>query len=282
MEENRYTISKNGIKFYLNVGSLVVYNKKPYYICCESEAQYFCVPFTKGKTPNELVLSDFNFDSSLWVSKDVNFKVVGFLKPYKIIQIMKKYRLWLKEKQLEKTKRRGTLLEKNNDYFYIYGECSNLFNVIKIYDNKDKDMKKINIHDKIYYTLFEEDTILQNDGSYIIKDNALKNEIEDIRRKKKKFKVIEKEEKSIKDKIDVSSIITLKNAPLIKLGVCKLYENYLVAITVEGVLKVYKLKYDEIEICEEYIELDDLTLNIMNAMDEKCDTFEYTKLKKSW
>jgi len=281
MEEKRFSINKKGIKFYLNVGSFVVYNKKFYYICQETEQEYMCVPYNQNKRISNLSLNDFYFGKSKWINKSEDFEVISFLNNEKKLQVMKKYKVWLDKKLSETIKKRGSLIRKNKEYFYIFGETANMFDIIKIYTCSSDDRQPIIINNKKYWTLFEEFKILKNDNDYLLKDSASEDEMQLIKSAKKMYNKVVKEEINVKDIVNIGTIISLKCSPLVKLVIFRIYDNTVLAFNLNNKANVCQLKWDDFDICSEEVLLDDLTLKIIENIDNKYEVFDTNIIRKN-
>ena len=162
-------LSKRKLQFSFNVGDIILYKKKEYYINKIDNDYYYTYPVHISKKGNIVLRINnisyfFNFIKEIKIKKKNRIKLLNIANEDMINNINQYIN---SERNININKPcRGYLINYNNHYYYIYGEYQDYHLVYRIYldSERTKGMHRIIINKGIYYTLFEESKIKKTDN----------------------------------------------------------------------------------------------------------------------
>ena len=269
---------KRKIKYYLDIGDIVLYNNNNYYIYDIDESFYYvfiAMKTQKGKyliKINDISYS-FNFANKKKIPIQENMELLNISDEMIISNISKLMDMDNKKKKERKELSPGKLINFNNNFYYIFGREGNILLTYKVYlDSKKNDkMYKIVIKNGSYFTLFEEEDISLSFKPKIIRYATLL-EMEKIKQQKKEYKK------------------SLKNMKTKSFAVFKSYQPGIIMINTDNLDKyiILKRKYNTII----YAPLEDLNDLIIYDLEsvvefnfdiiEKMDNYKFQTLLKSF
>ena len=171
------------LKYVFDVGDLIEYQNQKYYIYqTDKKYLYLTLINKKAKSKNKIVINNtlygFNFAKKSKIKKNKKIKLINTF-DLREIMLINKY----EEEYLNRLKARispatvGCLIKYQDQYYYVFEEKDNCYNVIILYNSSfKKQMKKIVIEGGIYYTLFEKQ-FLKKDLELAVKRKANGKEI---------------------------------------------------------------------------------------------------------
>lgn len=195
-------INAKNIKFYYEVGDIVLYNNYSFYIYSMDEENYYLISVyanKKGKIKINNTHYIFNFNTIISIPIDSKIKLMNITD-----EDMRKHIELYVFNNKNKTKKdttnvlcRGKLIKYDNKYYYIYGEYQDKLLLYIVYSDNDfkEGMKEILIGNKIYYTYFEEFDLPSNIETKIV-SKAKDEEMNNIKKIKE---TIKKESKEVKE-----------------------------------------------------------------------------------
>lgn len=191
-------------------GDLVLYNNKKYVVLDIYDNKLSCIPF------NHIDESASNLDYSKIYTLDdkKDIILIGALSNKQLINSLNNYKNYIKNQENKNKTQRGSVVFKNNKYYYIYGEEGEEFLAFEIFKLYAKKSDILNLNNTIYYTFYNECRISKKEdykNIYL----CLDKEKQLIKEKRKNYKL--KKEKITKpnniqetsNKISVGSIIKL-------------------------------------------------------------------------
>lgn len=186
------TIKLPNFKFTYDIGDIVEYNQKLYYIHNKDDLNYYVWIVKEAKKDLNTVLINhknyYFYTNKTSISKLDSLILVNMADDRMQEVIYAKYQKLVKELKNRGIVNRGKLIVVNGSYYYIYGEYQNYFLVYKIYLKFSSEYFKIEIHGGYYYTLFEEMMIKKND-EIKIKRVATDIEMDNIKNYRKLLKI---------------------------------------------------------------------------------------------
>lgn len=182
------------LKFYYEVGDIILYDNKMFYINKIDDDYYYgnqVYESNKGKRTIKIndISYSMNLEGNKKISKNSKIKLLNITDK----DIQENIQFFINEQKKKKltSKKlgRGKLILLNNEYFYIYGEYQDNLLVYKIYLDRtmNEEMSKIYIKKGRYYTLFEESEISKKEDIIILRE-ATELEMDDIKKLKKSNK----------------------------------------------------------------------------------------------
>lgn len=194
------TIKLPNFKFTYDIGDIVEYNQKLYYIHNKDDLNYYVWMIKEAKKDLNTVLINhknyYFYTNKTSISKKESLILVNMADDRMQEVIYAKYQKLVKELQNRGIVNRGKLIVVNGSYYYIYGEYQNYFLVYKMYLKFSSEYFKIEIHGGYYYTLFEEEKIKKNE-KIIIKRVATEIEMDDIKNFRKLMKIKPKKNREV-------------------------------------------------------------------------------------
>lgn len=194
-----------------DVGDIISENFNPYLIIDIKDDNYICIPliyYHKSDNSNVIKLDGsyylLNFNSITKIKKDSKTFIINTLNNDKLLSILKKYKEYNNNKENKNHIQRGSVLRKDDKYFYVYGENGNKWLIFSISKVPLSDSNQFRINNKYYHSKFNEFfEIEKNNYEYEIVDLALNKEMDEINIIRKKIKIDKKREVKNQDKIKV-------------------------------------------------------------------------------
>ena len=176
-----------------------------------------------------------DFDNIVNFNKNDDVKRCNFIDKYDLnkIVMLQKQRL---ESFMHKVEiSRGSLIKKNNNYYYIYGELGNEWMVFSLYESNYSDLCRIMIGNKCFYTNFSDTINITKDSNFEFVGKASEKEIDNIKKKKKAYfkneKTKEKKKSNLNKSIsvDAGDIVEffVNNVPVLYVVILKNEEEVL-------------------------------------------------------
>jgi len=218
-------------KILLHAGEIIEYKNEKHVIIDIDNNKLTCVPLNKiiinSKTTIKS-LRDVDYSKEIIIDNN-NYKYLGLLKENLYMYVLKSYKEYLEYCKQQKITQRGSVVFKNNKYYYIYGEEGKNWIAFEI--TKEEKDYSININNDKYYTDFA-DVILDKKEDFNIVYLCKEEEIDNVKDIRKNYK--EKEKQRIEQqatqnlRFNVGDIIEskyYKNKRFIIIKVCpKTYE----------------------------------------------------------
>lgn len=206
-KRERTTIYKKDYERYyidliLQPSDLIAYNFKSYLVLNVLENQILCVPFNfKNPNVNKEQLDKIDFSKMIYLDKNIDYKYISVLNEKLFYGVLIKQNKYLENLKNQSITQRGSVINKDNLIYYIYGEIGNLWQTFNITDeNCNNHTNSISICQKCYYTNYENINI-DKKASFETIGLASEEEIEMIKNKKKSYKKVNnKNEAKIKPK----------------------------------------------------------------------------------
>lgn len=196
--KNIDSVPDKKLKFYFDIGDIILYGGRVHYIGMVNEEYYYLYE-VQGACKGRLIFKindksySFNFKHCKKVSKKCNFRLLNIASLDMVDNI--KQIIINEQQKVDTTKvvSRGKLVLFNEEYFFVYGEYKDGFLTYRIYLDKDKknDMHKILIEKKTHYTYFEEINLKKSNDIKVIKI-ASESEINSIKTLRKNVKNVTK------------------------------------------------------------------------------------------
>lgn len=159
--------------------------------------------------------------------------------------ILKKQKEYLEKEKNQTIAQRGSVIKKENQYYYIYGEEGQDWLVMEIFTNMNSCNGKILLGDTIYYTSYNDIKINKKD-SFVVCFMANKYEIDKIKSQRKSYNKQLKNNQRKDFKIgNIIECKRIKNKKFIIIGVCP---NSYKCLSIK---KLEKAEYQEIYIKKE-------------------------------
>ena len=203
----------------------IINNIKNYLIIDIKDKKLFCIEIktTKSYLKNNFEYSDYNYlDYSNIVIFDTNdeLEYINTIDNNLLNNILKKQKEYIENKKNQTIAQRGSVIRKENQYYYIYGEEGKDWLVMEIFNIEDLSREKIIINNKIFFTDYVSLKINKKD-SFEICFTANNQEIDNIKMQRKSYnKRIKKD--IIKD-FKIGNIIEsrfIKDKRAIIIGIC--------------------------------------------------------------
>lgn len=210
---NRYNLNGEWIYFKLPLysGDIIKNKDKKYIIIDVKENQLFCVPLNTSykKLKYNLQFKYFkNLDYSKLVCIDDSgkFKTINSVEDNVLLYVLKKQKEYIEYCENQKIPQRGSVILKNNEYYYIYGEESQKWLSFRIYKNCVDVCDNIIINNKKFCTKYE-DIVLDKNENFKTVSLAQPIEMDNIKAKRKSYKKTKESEKEYKNFFDIGDIV---------------------------------------------------------------------------
>lgn len=195
------------------------YNKKRYIIIEIHKKTLECLEINKLKKgiynpllirkEDAILSTNTSIEGIKWLEKNPKFNLSRISEKIdEIIDMQKKFlsneykflldemldnqKITLTKEEYEKSQpnifpQRGSVIYKDNEYYYIYGEEGQNFNAFKLENEFKDNYDKIIINNCEYYTLYK-DKVINKKDDFIVIVNATEEEINNIKLQKKSYK----------------------------------------------------------------------------------------------
>ncbi len=185
------------IKFIIDVGDIIIYQNKYYYIYNKDDNYYYANKVHKVNSMQDrrvikvgVFKYKFNFDNDIKIpiTNKVYLTNTINLKKQQLFTIYKED--YLKEKEMGIDIKRGSLIKHYSFYYYVYGEYQDNYLTYRVYLTKSTKglVYEIKIAGKKYYTSFEKVMVFKESYNQLISD-ASDLEIDVIKSLKKEMKL---------------------------------------------------------------------------------------------
>lgn len=180
--------NEEGKRIYIDMprqcGDIIVFNNKKYIVLDIVNKKLLCIPI---KDINESA-SNLDYSKILELKDTDDIIVKGTLSNKKLISTLKNYKKYIKYQENFNKTQRGSVIYKDNKYYYIYGEEGEYFlgfEIFKLYINKSDIL---NLNNTIYYTFYNDLRISKkekHDNIYLCVDK----EMTLVKEKRKNYKL---------------------------------------------------------------------------------------------
>lgn len=200
-------IKLKNISYKLLVGDIIkVYNK--FYLILDITNKIVCFNL---RYKDKITINDIKDKKISYIEKNSFIKYINSVDDKLLKSVLKKYQNLLYIKNNNAIPPRGSIIEYNENYYYIYGSEGRELLAIEIRLNFKKTYKELKLSNKIIYTKFEEYKINKN-NKFSILELLNSSDIETIKYARKNSKKVVKKEKILKNEsIKIGSIITVTN-----------------------------------------------------------------------
>lgn len=240
------------IKLPRQVGDIILYDTKKYVVVDINGNNLICV---SGRYINKSA-SNLSFSNTITLndSKDVTY--IGSLSNNQLNVFLKNYREYINNLKNLNNTQRGSIILKNNKYYYIYGTNGEDLLAFEICEQFKDGYDELVINNMIFYTIYKELVINKKDkyeNIYL----CLQKEIDNIKVQRKKYKnKYSKHNISTKNNeieiIGVSSIVKLDELSEEEFYVKQIVNNILVCESMSEKRQSDRKKY--------YFDKDDVIL----------------------
>ncbi len=198
----------------LEAGDIVVLNGKRFLILDDIKG-YTLLPIFSQKNTSKIEVNgvEYYYDSNdaFSIENIDNAKLVDFIDSYELDKIKAKRKSYLKYLNEKDKINRGSLLQREESFYYVYGENGAVWLAFEVSITADDQLAKITIKDKDYFSDFSDNIeISKKDENYTVVDLALPTEIEEIKKQKKSYlkSNTSKKPKEKRYGIDTGDIVT--------------------------------------------------------------------------
>ena len=222
---NYYKINKKNHQIYIpfEIGDLINYNVN-YLIIDIIKDKFLCIRIDKSNTylKNNLKFDDLkNLDYSKIVLIDIKEKIsyISKISDNELLYVLKNQKEYINNCENRKTPQRGSVISKDNKYYYIYGEEGQDWLIFEISKTQNTDFDLILLNNNQFYTNYKGEKINKKDN-YEVLLLATTSEIDLIKENKKSYI---KRQKNITHEVGDIIIITnnLKLGRFIIINICK-------------------------------------------------------------
>lgn len=151
----------------LNVGNIISQRGINYLIIDKGGLDLLCIPLYKVNVKSPLKFSDFkkiDFDNAKIINSREPLRYINKATDNIILYSLKKYKEYLKTLDEKDKTQRGSIIYKNNRYYYIYSEEGQEWITFEISYTRKPTYYKISISDVIFYTNFADTRINKKDN----------------------------------------------------------------------------------------------------------------------
>lgn len=245
---------KKYFDFTLQLGDVINYKGNKYIITNIHDNKLYCIPI--GHKEIELLdVNKIDYSNIVFLDSSIKFKCVKTVSENMLLGILKKQKEYLKNITNSNEPQRGSLVNINNKYYYIYGEEGNEWLLFEVYKLKKENFETIYIGKQKYYTDFNNN--LKINKQYINKAEILatNEEIDNIKNIRKNYKKQSKQkrvQKISQTKFIKGDIIESKYSSDEKYLIIKVYDNFYECVVIKELLSKQVIekcfiKKDEVE-----------------------------------
>lgn len=174
----------------IQVGDIIRNNNQNYIIINKNESKFLCIHLDDRinfKKSSKIVINNFsNLDYSKIYEIDINgdFKYISSINDNILNYILKEQKNHSKNCAKEQEIQRGSIVLKDNKYYYIYGEEGQEWLAFEIKEKKENDFEEIKLGNRVFYTEYNDQKIDKKDN--LINVFVCKDEDRDIIKKSRK------------------------------------------------------------------------------------------------
>lgn len=234
-----------------------------------------------------------DFDNIRQFSKNEELKRYNFVDEITLNKI-----LALQNQRLESFKSkieisRGSLIKRNDNYYYIYGEIGNDWMAFSLCENYDDKFSSIVIGNRRFYTDFVDVIRFSKDSDVKFIGNASEKEIDEIKKKKKTHIKNEKEKEkkasnskrnNSKNNINIGNVVEVfeNNVPVLYVVILKNEEEVLAIKYNKYINGIYEFKSIPINKINKIgsVEKDTLKNILINIRDKSSNFIHENTLKR--
>lgn len=219
--KRKYKYKTPEIKYLLQCGDIIMNNNINYLIIDILENKLVCIPLNINI--QDLKFENFkNLDYSkiIYLQKNNKYKIKSNVTDNTLLYVLKKQKEYIENCKNKKVTQRGSIIHKENKYYYIYGEEGQDWLIFEI--NNNQNGEKIILNKQIFYTNYKSTKINKKDN-FETNFLAFPDEIEKIKEQKKSYNKVHKNEKRY-EAYYVGNIIETeyyKQERFIIIGLCK-------------------------------------------------------------
>lgn len=230
--KNHYYLGDERIEFKMSLqaGDIINYNDINYLIMDIKDNEFICIPINKtsGQLKYNLKFDDFrNLDYSkiILINKEEKNQYITSVSNNSLLYVLKSYKEYIENCNNRNVTQRGSVIFKNNKYYYIYGEEGPDWLIFEIKKNKERELKEIKISNENFYTNYESEKINKKDIFDTILLASL-SEMDIIKDQKRSYAKVQKNkvENKVPDVYNIGDIIEVnyyKGQRFIIIGKCK-------------------------------------------------------------
>jgi len=190
--KNYFNIDNKYYKFKLPLqcGDIVCSDNKNFIIIDILDNKLFVVPFNNGRVTGTLKLQMFeslDYSKVCCLENDEKVEFVNIIDSNRLLYILKKYQEYVENNKNKCITQRGSIISKNNRYYYVYGEEGQYWLVFEFFKNNKSNLERIKVKDNIVYTNFKDIKIDKKDNFDTI-DLCMKDEINKIKSTRKSYR----------------------------------------------------------------------------------------------
>jgi len=195
-----YNINNNKTDFelYMQIGDIFLVHNTKYIVLDIDGDKLTVLPIEKDKYIRNISdVKELDYNKIKEIKCSNYYIILSCLTDQTLSFALKRLKEHLEFNENEKITQRGSVIEKDNKYYYVYGEEGNNWLVFQIEEEKDSLLDEIIISNRNFYTNYEDKIINKNDKiNTIILCNL--NEIEAVKSSRKKYKEIIKQQEEYK------------------------------------------------------------------------------------
>jgi len=260
--ENK-TISFN---FPIQVGDIINYNNQMFLVLDSDNKNITCVPVNNHLDYKNNVNLNFNSFINIDFSKTIyletnnnnNINYISAVGNECIERILKIFQKHIYNRKNIKITQRGSVIFKDNKYYYIYGEEGQDWLVFEISKNRFENFEQIELNNVKYYTKFESSKINKKDSFsniYLCLDEE-KDKIKSIRKKynelRKNMKISATSNYVNFCVGDIIQSMNYKNKRFIIIKKCKkTYECLFIDKIIDGIYDPILLRKTEVKLAKD-------------------------------
>lgn len=172
----------------IHMGDIISVNGTNYIIIKEESDRFGCIKLKTGRTKLKIEdMKNLNYLNIVEFDKKEDIKYLATISPNLLIYSLKRQREYIENYNNRTIPQRGSVIAKNRQLYYIYGEEQENWLIFKISRNYSHLMDEINIKSHKFYTIYETDKINKKDKFQTIL-LALEDQINSIKMCKKIYK----------------------------------------------------------------------------------------------
>ena len=172
-----------------NVGNIVLYNSKNYLILDKNKEELLCIPIKDIEMKRIINYIDFNnvdFGNSVTIDNKEKIEYITNTTPDVVLFLLKKYKNFIIDSKIKNNPQIGSIIAKNNKYYYIFSEESQRWLVFELSKNELKDSDVFTLGNGIYYTNYFQTVINKIDVFETIYQ-CKEGQIELLRRRRRAY-----------------------------------------------------------------------------------------------
>lgn len=163
---NNYIIN-NQRKFFelpFYIGDIINYNKINYIITDIKDNKLGCVPINQlNYILNFENFKKLDYSKIIYLDNNEAKKYISTVDIDVLSYVLKKQKEYLDNIKNQKVTQRGSIILKNNKYYYVYGEESQEWLIFEIKEDNICDFSEIILNNKKYYTKYKDTRINKQD-----------------------------------------------------------------------------------------------------------------------